>query len=211
MKRKLILLLTVFCLTSIFSNAQEKQKPLKLKGVIMENDYHEKITWIKSKPIPLDEKDFTVSTYDVSYIQLYFGLYMKNGKQQMTPIHIVNSYNQTKWIFFDEISYLLGSRKEVRAGKGILYKLYDKDTNTDVGGRVTEKSDVLINDEVKKFIKYIIKEPVTRMEIRYKNNRESKVFDLKVNKGTKLLKKHFTTFVNAYNQVVDKLKVGTEF
>lgn len=204
-------MLTVFCLTSIFSNAQEKQKPLKLKGVIMENDYHEKITWIKSKPIPLDEKDFTVSTYDVSYIQLYFGLYMKNGKQQMTPIHIVNSYNQTKWIFFDEISYLLGSRKEVRAGKGILYKLYDKDTNTDVGGRVTEKSDVLINDEVKKFIKYIIKEPVTRMEIRYKNNRESKVFDLKVNKGTKLLKKHFTTFVNAYNQVVDKLKVGTEF
>lgn len=177
----------------------------------MENDYHEKITWIKSKPIPLDEKDFTVSTYDVSYIQLYFGLYVKNGKQQITPIHIVNSYNQTKWIFFDEISYLLGSRKEVRAGKGVSYKLYDKDTNTDVDGRVTEKSDVLINDEVKKFIKYIIKEPVTRMEIRYKNNRESKVFDLKVNKGTKLLKKHFTTFVNAYNQVVDKLKVGTEF
>jgi flagellar capping protein FliD len=49
------------------------------------------------------------------------------------------------------------------------------------------------------------------MEIRYKNNRESKVFDLKVNKGTKLLKKHFTTFVSAYNQVVDKLKIGTEF
>jgi len=209
MKNKLILLLTVFCLTSIFSNAQEK--PLKLKGVIMENDYHEKITWIKSKPIPLDEKDFTVSTYDVSYIQLYFGLYMKDGKQQITPIHIVNSYNQTKWIFFDEISYLLGSRKEVRAGKGISFKLYDKDTNTNVDGRVTEKSDVLINDEIKKFIKYIIEKPVTRMEIRYKNNRESKVFDLKVNKGTKLLKKHFTTFINAYNQVVDKLKVGYKF
>ena len=69
----------------------------------------------------------------------------------------------------------------------------------------------LINDEIKKFIKYIIEKPVTRMEIRYKNNRESKVFDLKVNKGTKLLKKHFTTFINAYNQVVDKLKVGYKF
>jgi len=201
MKNKLLLLLTVLCLTSALVYSQEKQENLKLKGVIMKNDYHENITWIKSKPIPLVPKDFTVSTYNVSYIQLYFGMYVEDSVQKITPIHIVNSYNNSSWIFFDEISYLLGSRKEVREHRGKVFKLFDKDTKTDVDNGVTEHSDVVINSSVKSFISYVIDEPVTKMQIRYVNNRDNKAYDLRVNTGTKLMKKHFTSFITAYNQV----------
>lgn len=211
MKNNLLLLLTVICITSTNSYSQEEQKKLKLKGVIMQNDYHEKITWIRSKPIPLEQKDFTVSAYDVSYIQLYFGIYVEDSVQKITPIHIVNSYNNTNWIFFDEISYLLGSRKEVREHKGKTFKIHDADTKRDVNGRVKEKSDVLVNADIKEFIKYVIEEPITRMQIRYANNRDSKAYDLQVNGGTKLLKKHFTAFVTAYNQVNNLYSLNPEF
>lgn len=201
MKNKLLLALTVFCLTSAVAYSQEKQENLKLKGIVMKNDYHRKTTWIKSKPIPLVTKDFIVSAYEVTYIQLYFGMYIEDSVQKVTPIHIVNCYNSSNWVFFDEISYLLGSRKEVREHRGTTFKLYDKDTKKEVDRGVEEYSDITINKDVKSFIKYIIEQPVTRLEVRYANYTDGKVYDLQVNGGTKLLKKHFTTFITAYNQV----------
>ncbi len=211
MKNKLLLLLTVFCLSSAITVGQEKQEVLKLKGVIMKNDYHENIAWVKSKPIALESKDFTVSTYDVIYIQLYFGIYVEDGEQKTTPIHIVNSYNNVNWIFFDEISYLLGSKKEVRAGEGKRYKLHDNDTKREVNGRVTEVSDVLLNSSTTSFVKYILEQPVTRLEIRYLNNKDNKSFDLTVHGGTKLMKKHFSALITAYNQVNKKYSLNKTF
>jgi hypothetical protein len=103
MKRVLCLFFTVL-LFQLVNSQDQKQKPVKLKGVIMKNDYHENMSWVKSKPIPLVRKDFTVSALDVKYIQIYFGLKVVDGKQTMTPIRMVNNYKDQDWIFFDEVS-----------------------------------------------------------------------------------------------------------
>ena len=126
MKRLILTIAINLLLTSAFAQ-ETKEEPIKLKGVEVENDYHKNISWIKSKPIPLVSKDFTVSPYSVTYIQIYFGMYVKDGKQYMTPIRLVNRYKDSEWIFFDEVSYLLGSRKEVKAGKGVVFKVVDAD------------------------------------------------------------------------------------
>ena len=84
MKKLLFSIITTMLLTSSFAQ-ETKEEPIKLKGVEVENDYHNNISWIKSKPIPLVSKDFTVSPYSVTYIQIYFGMYVKDGKQYMTP------------------------------------------------------------------------------------------------------------------------------
>ena len=58
-KKHFLLLLAILSMSFVFSQKQEK---IKLKGVIMKNDYHKKISWVKSKPVSLESKDFTVST-----------------------------------------------------------------------------------------------------------------------------------------------------
>ncbi len=211
MKNKLLLVLSVICLTAQVTYSQdEKEANLRLKGVLIENDYHKKITWVKSKPIPLVQKDFTVSPYDCSHIQLYFGLYMEDSVQKITPIRIVNMYRSSNWIFFDEVSYLLGSRKDVRAGKGVVFKLFDDDTNTKVERGVAEKSDIAITNEISKFIQYIVDNPIVPMECKYINNRKSESYSLSVYSGTKKLKEHFSAFVEAYNQVTEKFSLENQ-
>ena len=213
MKKKTLLFLAALGLVSMgfVSQNQEQKETLRLKGVIMENDYHNNITWIKSKPVSLVQKDLIVSAYSTSHIQLYFGLYMEDSVQKITPIHIVNTYRNSDWIFFDEISYLLGSRKEVRAGKGVNFKLYDGKTKTKVSNGVTERSDVVMGKSAKGFIEYIINKPTTRLEIRYRNSKENEIYDLQVHKGTKLLKKHFTTFKTAYDLVTKTYSLENDF
>ena len=69
MKKILLTSLSVLCLA--IAHAQDKKEdPIKLKGVEVVNDYHENISWIKSKPIALVKKDFLESAYEVSYIQI---------------------------------------------------------------------------------------------------------------------------------------------
>lgn len=212
MKKNVLLLITMISLFFANTYAQEEQeKPLRLKGVTMENDYHKDISWIKSRPIPLEAKEFTTSAYDVSYIQLYFGMYVEDGKQKITEIHIVNQYRNSRWVFFDEISYLLGSRKEIRSHQGKVFGFKDDDTNTKVDRGVAEKSDVLITKEIEAFIRYVIEQPSTGLEIRYTNNRSNTKYDLSANGGTKLLQKHFIAFITAYNQVNELYSIGKEF
>lgn len=210
MKNPVLILLLVFCINP-FNYSSQEDNALKLKGVKVKYDYHEKITWIKSKPIPLEQKDFIVSAFDVSHIQIYFGLYMKDSIQMITPIRIVNSYNNSEWIFFDEISYLLGTKKDIRMGKEKVFKLYDKHADTEVKGGVTERSDIVASSNMLEFIKYIANKPKTRMECRYVNNRKSKSFTLKVFDGTKKLKKHFSAFLVAYNQIISTYKLENQF
>ncbi len=118
------------------------QQRIKLKGVIMENDYHEKISWVKSKPVALVSKDFIVSAMNVKFIQIYFGAQQVEGEQVIMPIRLVNQYQDSDWIFFDEISYLLGSRKEIRRGKGVRFKIKDDDIKRRVDRGVKERSDI---------------------------------------------------------------------
>lgn len=196
-------------LTSSFAQ-ETKEEPIKLKGVEVENDYHNNISWIKSKPIPLVSKDFTVSPYSVTYIQIYFGMYVKDGKQYMTPIRLVNKYRDSDWIFFDEVSYLLGSRKDVRAGKGVVFKVTDKETDRDVNKGISEKSDILADENAINFIKYVLNNE-TGLNIRYTNNRDNKYVEIDVPDGTKKLQKHFKTLIDYYNMFNEKFKLNQPF
>lgn len=196
-------------LTSSFAQ-ETKEEPIKLKGVEVENDYHNNISWIKSKPIPLVSKDFTVSPYSVTYIQIYFGMYVKDGNQYMTPIRLVNKYRDSDWIFFDEVSYLLGSRKDVRAGKGVVFKVTDKETDRDVNKGISEKSDILADENAINFIKYVLNNE-TGLNIRYTNNRDNKYVEIDVPDGTKKLQKHFKTLIDYYNMFNEKFKLNQPF
>lgn len=209
MKKLLFSIITTMLLTSSFAQ-ETKEEPIKLKGVEVENDYHNNISWIKSKPIPLVSKDFTVSPYSVTYIQIYFGMYVKDGKQYMTPIRLVNKYRDNDWIFFDEISYLLGSRKDVRAGKGVVFKVTDKETDTDVNKGISEKSDILADENAINFIKYVLNNE-TGLNIRYTNNRDNKYVEIDVPDGTKKLQKHFKTLIDYYNMFNEKFKLNQPF
>jgi len=205
------IILAFLSIISFATYSQEtKEEPIKLKGVEVENDYHNNISWIKSKPISLVSKDFTVSPYSVTYIQIYFGMYVKDGKQFMTPIRLVNRYRDSDWIFFDEVSYLLGSRKDVRAGKGVIFKVTDTETNKDVNKGISEKSDVLADENAISFIKYVLNNE-TGLNIRYTNNRDNKYVEIDVPDGTKKLQKHFKTLIDYYNQLNEKFKLNQPF
>lgn len=209
MKKLLFSIITTMLLTSSFAQ-ETKEEPIKLKGVEVENDYHNNISWIKSKPIPLVSKDFTVSPYSVTYIQIYFGMYVKDSKQYMTPIRLVNKYRDSDWIFFDEVSYLLGSRKDVRAGKGVVFKVTDKETDRDVNKGISEKSDILADENAINFIKYVLNNE-TGLNIRYTNNRDNKYVEIDVPDGTKKLQKHFKTLIDYYNMFNEKFKLNQPF
>lgn len=207
--KKILLSIIIMLSTSSFGQ-ETKEDPIKLKGVEVENDYHNNISWIKSKPIPLVSKDFTVNTYSVSYIQIYFGMYVKDGKQYITPIRLVNRYKDRDWIFFDEISYLLGNKKEIKEGKGVIFKINDNETDKDVNKGISEYSDIPSNETAKSFIKYVLNNE-TGLNIRYTNSREYKYVEINVPEGTKKLQKHFKTLINYYNMFNEKFKLNQSF
>lgn len=209
MKRLILTIAINLFLIPVFAQ-ETKEEPIKLKGVEVENDYHKNISWIKSKAIPLVSKDFTVSPYSVTYIQIYFGMYVKDGKQYMTPIRLVNRYKDSEWIFFDEVSYLLGSRKEVKAGKGVVFKVVDDETDKDVNKGISEHSDILANENAISFIKYVLNNE-TGLNIRYTNTRDNKYVEIDVPDGTKKLQKHFKTLIDYYNMFNEKFKLNQEF
>lgn len=209
MKKIIIAFAFLSCSMASFSQ-EKKEEPIRLKGVEMENDYHENITWIKSKPVALVSKDFLVSAYEVTYIRIYFGMYLKDGKQHITPIRLINKYRDSDWIFFDEISYLLGSRKEVRAGQGKVFKVTDKETDTEVSRGISEKSDIVANEEAIAFIKYVLGND-TGLNIRYTSNRNNKYVELDVPNGTEKLQKHFKPLIEYYNLLCEKAGLDQRF
>ncbi|CAA0242177.1 conserved hypothetical protein [Tenacibaculum maritimum] len=203
--KKVLLFITLCVFTSI--NAQKK---IKLKGVTMKNDYHKKISWVKSKPVSLETKDFTVSTLSTTYLQIYFGIMEKDGKPFLTNIRLVNHFDDSNWIFYDEVSYLLGSRKEIRNHKGTVFTVSVDETVRNVRGGVTEHSDIIAVGQAKEFIKYIIENEKTRLNVRFTNNRDSKYRDFTIS-STKKLKKHFQALVDSYNKMCKAYKLQQEF
>jgi hypothetical protein len=210
MKKNIFAFLTFLFLTPSYSQEVKKEEPIRLKGVDVDNDYHNNISWIKSKPIALVSKDFTVSPYSVTYIQIYFGMYVREGKQYMTPIRLVNKYRDSDWIFFDEVSYLLGSRKDVKYGKSIVFKVQDDETKTDVNKGISEESDIVANENAIAFIKYVLNNE-TGLNIRYTNKRDRKYVEIDVPDGTKKLQKHFKTLIDYYNLLNEKYKMNQPF
>ena len=191
-------------------NVGFSQDKIKLNGVLMENDYHEKISWIKSKPASLESKDFTVSALSTTYLQIYFGLMEKEGKPFLTPIRLVNHFDDSNWIFYDEVSYLFGSRSDIRENKGVVFKVNVDETVRNVNNGVTEHSDILAIGEAKEFIKYVIENEDTRLNIRFTNNRDNTYREFTIS-STKKLKKHFQALVESYNQLCEVYKLEQKF
>lgn len=176
----------------------------------MENDYHEKISWIKSKPVSLSSKDFTVNVLETTYIQIYFGLKEKDGKPYLTEMRLVNNYDDTDWVFFDEVSYLFGSRKEIRNHKGVTFKLEDNETVRNTNRGVTERSDIVALGQGYDFIKYVINSKETRLSVRFLNSRDSKYREF-VLSNTKKLKKHFKALIDSYNKLNETYGLNKPF
>ena len=130
--------------------------------------------------------------------------------QYMTPIRLINRYNDNEWISFDEVSYLPGNRKEVRAGKVVIFKVIDDETNKDVNKGISEHSDILANENAISFIKYVLNNE-TGLNIRYINTRNNKYVEIDVPDGTKKLQKHFKTLIDYYNMFNEKFKLNQEF
>lgn len=201
--RKITLLLL---LVSSIVLSQEK---LKLKGVTIQNDPHEKVSWIKSKPIALENKDFFVSPLEVSYIQLYYGLKEIDGKPFITDIRIINNFQDNDWIFYDEVSYLLGSRKEIRQSLSKVFKLEELETTRSVKNGVTEFSDEVITNDIKDLIREVINQSKTRLSIRFINNNDSRYREFVIN--TKEMKKHFEALITSYNQLNKHYSLEKQF
>lgn len=204
-KNNFILLLTIFSMSFVFS-----QDKIKLKGVLMENDYHKKISWVKSKPVSLESKDFTVSALSTTYLQIYFGFMEKDGKPYLTNVRLVNHFDDSDWIFYDEVSYLLGSRKEIREHKGTVYTIKTDKTVRDVDNGVTEHSDILAIGQAKEFIKHIIDNDEMRLNVRFTNNDDNKYQEFTIS-STKKLKKHFKALIESYNTLNKAYKIDETF
>lgn len=152
--------------TISFSKDELKRiNPLIQKGVKIKNDEHEGVSWIKSKNVDIVRSDtFNSSTATMS---IYFGITKINGKVKVMPLRIVNTLNVDNWIFFDKISILYGTLKQKRNGTREKFTIYDDDTVRNAsGGGVTEKSDVVVSDEVMLFLKAITSNPKP-IHIRY--------------------------------------------
>lgn len=206
---KKLLLFTTICLSTILY-AQEKAPRIKLKGVLMQNDYHKKISWVKSKPVSLESKDFTVSALSTTYIQIYFGFMEKDGKPYLTNVRLVNHFDDSDWIFYDEVSYLLGSRKEIREHKGTVFTIKTDKTVRDVDNGVTEHSDILAIGQAKEFIKHIIENDETRLNVRFTNNDDNKYQEFTIS-STKKLKKHFKALIDSYNTLNKAYEIDETF
>lgn len=210
MKKTVLTIIAIIVLTSI--NAQEKPKRIKLKGVTIQNDYHENISWVNSKNVSLNSRDYIYFGSETScYMQLYFGIKEVNGKPFLIPIRLKNSFYSDSWIFFDEISYLFGSRKEIRAGKGVRFKITTSGKRK-VGNGISEKSTITVIGETKSLIEHILNNEPTRLSIRYKNVDDAEVVDIVVYPKTmKKLKKHFQALIKSYNQLDDAYKLNSPF
>jgi len=205
--KKILLFIAVSVLVLTSIHAQE-QKPLKLKGVIVDNHYHDGYSTIWSKPIPLEQKSFENSATIVSHMRIGFNMRVIDGKQHISNLFILNEYKADNWVFFDEISYLFGSKKEVKYGKGVVFKYDGGDTITDVKNHgIVETSISRGNEEI---IKYILTHD-TGLNIRYKNTRDRKSRSIQVPGGTKKFKKRFQKLIDAYNAVNKHYKLDARF
>ncbi len=154
MKKSILIILALTTLT--IANAQFSRDSIKSirkslpKGVYMKVDQMEGVIWIKSKKIStrLSEKG--------NYIQFYFAI-SESGK--IGPLRIVNSITTSSWVFMKKATYLVGGSKMNKAGeqKRFEISLGDVYRKVNTGGSVTEKSDVICNDEIIQFMQYQIK------------------------------------------------------
>ncbi|WP_179008633.1 hypothetical protein [Winogradskyella forsetii] len=106
-KTQFFLLFTILSMS--FSYSQEK---ILLKGILMEKDYRKRISWVKSKPVSLEDKDFSVSALSTIYLQIHFGIMEKDGKPYLSNIRLFNHYDDSDWFFMMRLFiYLVVEKK----------------------------------------------------------------------------------------------------
>ncbi|WP_440881406.1 hypothetical protein [Tenacibaculum sp. C7A-26P2] len=205
-------LLFFILLFSTISSYSQKKERVKLKGVEMQNDYHNKISWVLSKKVALNSRDFIYFGSPIqSYLRLYYGIKEVDGKPYITSLKLGNSFFSDEWVFFDEISYLIGTRKEIKEWKGVNFKV-TASGEKDSGVRISEVSTVNVYGEAEKFIKYILENEAKPMSIRYDDLDSNKNAQIDVpKKVVGKLKKHFKALIDSYNKMNEVYKLDNSF
>lgn len=110
------------------------------KELTFNYDRFDGIIWISSEPFKVGG---TLSSVELS---LYFGIY-DNGT--ITPLRIKQTYKASSWIFIKCFKFLLGKASEEQRR----YTLCDSNmTTSTVSSGISEKSDLPIDDEMKKML-----------------------------------------------------------
>lgn len=159
-KYLLIIVHLIFSLNCLaqFSSHEIKEIKSKLpKGVILEYDDVMGIIWVSSKGVNLSGGT-TFPDDRRTFVKLYFGISKTDGIIKIKPLRIVNRIYNNGWIFFNKIYYLVGDKKDKKNGTTKTYQLEDNNTSreTKIGGWVTEKSDIVVNEDIRSFIDYVI-------------------------------------------------------
>lgn len=203
----------VFALFFQFVNSQsisftkdelKKINPLIQKGVKIKNDEHEGVSWIKSKNVDIVRSD-TFSSASAT-MSIYFGVTKINGKVKIMPLRIVNTLNVSDWIFFNKISILYGTLKQKRDGTREKFTIYDDDTSRNVsGGGVSEKSDIMVSDEILQFLKKMTSNPKP-IHIRYSGKEKyyEKYYGVFLKKFSKKIKPVLDTYLALIEEFENK-------
>ncbi|HET8839748.1 MAG TPA: hypothetical protein VFM82_12230 [Flavobacteriaceae bacterium] len=192
-------IITSFLMIVCFSGFSQEE--LKLKGVTMENDHHKGISWVKSKEVRLNKDGVWSGSSSDCNMQLYFGIKEIDGKAFLTPIKLQSLFWGDEWVFFDEISFLFGTPKEIRDWKGTKFTL-ETSGKRSVGNGISEESTVNIEGESKNLIKYILENEPTNLNVRFANTDRNEYVEFDVSKKTvEKLQKHFKALVDSYNRV----------
>lgn len=203
----------VFALFFQFVNSQsisftkdelKKINPLIQKGVKIKNDEHEGVSWIKSKNVDIVRSD-TFSSASAT-MSIYFGVTKINGKVKIMPLRIVNTLNVSDWIFFNKISILYGTLKQKRDGTREKFTIYDDDTSRNVsGGGVSEKSDIVVSDEILQFLKKMTSKPKP-IHIRYSGKEKyyEKYYGVFLKKFSKKIKPVLDTYLALIEEFENK-------
>jgi hypothetical protein len=88
------------------------------------------------------------------------------------------------------------------------HKLINNNKNVNKG--VSERSDILADENAISFIKYVLNNE-TGLNIRYTNKKENRYVEIDVPNGTKKLQKKIKILIDYYNMFYEKFKLNQPF
>ncbi len=148
MKKTLLYLFVVFAFSLNAQFTKQEFKEIKKKaggffsGVIIQHDRHAERIWISSKPVKFEK----------GFIQIYYGLKKTEGKIEKLPMRIKVHYQNSSWIFFEEVSFTFSFQKDDDKFSKVSYKVNKPLRNSST--YIREDSDDILNSDVFDFLKY---------------------------------------------------------
>lgn len=142
------------------------------------------------KGFQVTKDKFTKSTFITPIYGLWggqFQLYIANT-DGLVMLRFVVEYRASDWLFFDKVTMLTGDEQ---------IEYYDYDTKKSVYDNIEEKSDILVNDALLKFLEKV----VMNQEVDVRLEGDKRVYD------TKISKKQIKSISNAlmlYRKLVDE-------